>query len=301
MNVFIDMSLVAVYILLVVGVRATQEIRDCGSDFNAEEALQRTGYANEVVLPRQNDWTDKYIIEKSARDMMFCDGSIDEFYPGIWGLDSAMAAKLRRLSEGEASGCCIYGYPDNTYEYCDTKRTGVIACDGPLPNVSYFDSMGEVGQDCTSWQMLSEFLELGGELTLSELFASECKRIFESRRGGSIAPHVAGAVNTEAEAPSAVNICTADENSFPIITGYTQAFVGHYEYAQIASDIKGYNDPGTGYAACVTECDAQPTCVAFSVKNIGTCFFLVSKDPTKEFYGFGFTATNTNYCSYVKD
>lgn len=167
----VTMPLLAVYILFIISTSA-RAIRDCGSNFSAQEALQRTGYANDVVLPRQNDWSDKYMVLKGSRDMLFCDGSVEEYFPGVWGLDSAIAVKLRGLSEGaETSGCCIYAYPNNEYEYCDTRSTGVVACDGPLPNTSFFDSMGEFGQDCTSWEMLSTLLE--GITTLSDV-AREC-------------------------------------------------------------------------------------------------------------------------------
>lgn len=284
------MAFLAVYVLLAVGPRVVA-LKACGSNFNAQDALKRTGHVKDVVLPRQNDWTDKYITKKGTRDMLFCDGSVDEFHTGIWGLDSAMATQLRRLGEGaEASGCCIQNFPDNTYAYCDATNTGVAACDGPLVNASYFDSRGEFGQDCTSWQMLTSYLEFGGEI---QMFAGDCKRI-DAREKAKLN---VGEPATSIEA----SICKADAALFPIIDGYTQAFAGHYEYAQIASELKGFNDPGIGYAACVAECNDQPTCVGFSVKTSGTCFFLVSRVPTNEFHGFDFTASDRNYCSYTKD
>lgn len=144
----------------------------CGPFFDAELALQRSGYSDSVTLPGGNKWTEKYITRRDVRDILFCDGSASTLDPGFWDEDSTVyRAWLKSSRTVRSTGCCVYDFPNNEYEYCDPKSKDVHYCADGIPNATFFAEMGFVGQSCDSWGTLTGVLS--GEISVEDV-ADEC-------------------------------------------------------------------------------------------------------------------------------
>jgi len=131
----------------------------CVENFDVDQALRKTGYRDQITLWRTNDWTDKFITAYGTRDMIFCDGRYATYSPGFHDHESNVGyAWLHCVQDKTESGCRVYDYPNNEYIYCDGEAGGILACDGPLLNATFFSDMGARGQDCDSWWWLTEYL-----------------------------------------------------------------------------------------------------------------------------------------------
>ena len=147
----------------------------CDSALDLSEQFRLAGNDGVVVLPRVNDWTDKFITVHSTREILFCDGSSRNLLPGFWEYDSAVARTWANVYNGtQSGGCCIYDFPNNEYVYCNPNATYVAACTGALPNAMFFHTMGFPGQDCYSWSMLTEIL---AEEVTAAAIAADCARM----------------------------------------------------------------------------------------------------------------------------
>ena len=197
----------------------------CDSALDLSEQLRLAGNDGVVVLPRVDDWTDKFITVHSTREILFCDGSSRNLLPGFWEYDSAVARTWANVYNGtQSGGCCIYDFPNNEYVYCNPNATYVAACTGALPNAMFFHTMGFPGQDCYSWSMLTEIL---AEEVTAAAIAADCARMAGIEAGSRRAStrRARTAVNRTRASDFPARFHSMSDVVYPRVNDWTDKFV----------------------------------------------------------------------------
>lgn len=98
----------------------------------------------DVVRPRKDHWTDKFIISEGEGtvDMVECMRDGSSVNCGVWPLGSVHADEWAVLPDDDAEKalCSVIQYPNNEYEYCDIENVGLAACTGKKTHNKYFFS-----------------------------------------------------------------------------------------------------------------------------------------------------------------
>lgn len=141
----------------------------CPVGFDARAALDQTSLGRLVTLDPNATWLDKYVVSWTSETWLLCYGVHGRVTPGLWPMGGDIYSAWVAGGE-DVELCCGYDRVMKESVYCDTTSDSMIACEGSLPNATFFATMGVVGQDCQSWAMLSSLLS--GEISAATVAAA---------------------------------------------------------------------------------------------------------------------------------
>ena len=118
----------------------------------AEDRKRRALYREKVK---------KYEVEQQHTiELVYCDGKNPLGILGHSGKDSEYMCGFVAGDPLWTSSCQIELEPDPIYQFCDPSKTTAVLeiCAGGELDRDMLERVGDVGQDCGSWQMVDEFL-----------------------------------------------------------------------------------------------------------------------------------------------
>jgi hypothetical protein len=145
----------------------------CPADMDFRAAPDKTDLGKEGTMGDEKSWLDKYVVKTHSEEWLLCYGVRASVTPGCWPIGGDVFNAWVEAGQ-DASLCCTFMREIKTSTYCDEAASGMLACDGPLPNATFFSVMGEVGQDCPSWGLLAS-------LTAGEISASTVAEVCSAR------------------------------------------------------------------------------------------------------------------------
>jgi hypothetical protein len=118
----------------------------------------------------------KYQTGETTSDLIFCDGNNPSGIEGHVRNRSEYIRDYLAGVEGWADSCITEYEIVPTYTFCDESKRDVEICAGGRLNTPLLTSGGEVGQDCGTWSLVSQWL-------LGDMTVPEARKICRSRLG----------------------------------------------------------------------------------------------------------------------